>query len=666
MTARHGLVLPCLHVAREVVPVRRILLYAAPAVFWLTVAHAQQPQVISTPILTSDENFRDLAGIAARYGGTGFADTTTNNGVMRTGVLYRSEVLNLSNADFATLSALHITRDIDLRTPTEIAATPDRVPIGAAYTNVNIYGTPAPPPPGPLTTQATAVALFASQYRAFVTGPVQRAGFGTVLIDLAHAGEGALYHCSAGKDRTGWTSALLQSIAGVAPATIMNDYLATNQYEAGQISAEVAAIRAAVGDAAATILAPTLGVQNSFLQAALNQVTASYGSIDAYLIQGLGLTQADIYVLRAKMVEFPTLPGQSGLDGNAAAGAALLNALQDSPLSGTYTAFNYYLQSAIDAGTLGDVPSQVGGQVRADAAAYLLRQPLWLDAALASYADGRDLVPGQTSIWLTGLGGTFGTGAHGGAASSSEQSAGPLMGATHRIDTQASVFLGIGYDWGSVGSAGASADVGTVLGTVGGRYAFGSLEEGPFVAARADVGGLNYNGKRPLSGGLGTATGSAPGMVFDAQAVLGDVIRLAPFTVTPQAGVRVAHVTLGGFQESGSELALDVARLSHTGSSLLAGVEVGLDPWVLHEWTITPSATLGSELALGNPQVASSGSLYGFTVNQYAAYDSRYLLEAGLGVTAKHGAFGVRAGLNAVHGDGSSGVSGQLSLAYRF
>ncbi|MGC1407761.1 MAG: hypothetical protein WA864_02310 [Acetobacteraceae bacterium] len=41
---------------------------------------------------------------------------------------------------------------------------------------------------------------------------------------------------------------------------------------------------------------------------------------------------------------------------------------------------------------------------------------------------------------------------------------------------------------------------------------------------------------------------------------------------------------------------------------------------------ITPSATLGSELALGNPQVASSGSLYGFTVNQYAAYDSRYLL----------------------------------------
>jgi protein-tyrosine phosphatase len=666
VTARHGLVLPRPHVAREVVPMRRILLGATPAVFWLAVAHALAQQPIVTPILSSDENFRDLAGIAARYGGTGFADTTANNGVMRTGVFYRSEVLNVTDADLATLSSLHITRDIDLRTPSEIAATQDRVPTGATYINVNIYGTQSPPPMGSPTTQAQAVAQFAAQYRAFVTDPIERTGFGTVLIDLAHSTDSALYHCSAGKDRTGWTSALLQSIAGVAPATIMNDYLATNLYEAGKINAELAVIRATSGAAAAQILAPTLGVESGFLQAAFDQVTASYGSIYGYLTQGLGLSQADIYVLRAKMVDYLTLPGQSSFVGNAAAGAVLLNELQNSPLSGNYTAFNYFLQSAIDAGTLGDVPSQVGGQVNADAAAFLLRQPLWLDAALAPYADGRDLAVGEKHIWLTGLGGYFATGAHGGAASSSEQSAGPLMGATYRIDTQASVFFGIGYDWGSVGSAGANADVGTVLGTIGGRYAFGALDEGPFVAARADIGGVDYRDKRPLSSGLGTASGTTSGAVYGGQALVGDVIRLAPFTVTPQAGIRVAHVTLGGFQESGSELALDVNRLSHTASSLLAGVEVGFDPWHPGNWTITPAITLGAEVALGNPQVASTGSLYGFTVNQYAAYDSRYLLEGGLGITAQQGAFGVKAGVNAVHGDGSTGVNGQLSVAYRF
>lgn len=645
---------------------RRILLGATPAMFWLVLTQALAQQPISTPMLASDPNFRDLAGIAARYGGTGFSDITNKNGVMRTGVFYRSEVLNVSDADLARLSTLRITRDIDLRTPSEIAQTPDRVPIGATYINVNIYGTAAPAPPGSPTSAAQASAQFADQYRAFVTNPVERAGFGTVLVDLAHSDKSALYHCSAGKDRTGWTSALLQTIAGVAPATIMSDYLATNRYEAGKIATELAVIRATSGETAAAIIAPTLGVEPGFLQAALDQVIASYGSMAAYLTQGLGLAQTDIYVLRAKMVDYPILPGQDGFTGNAAAGATLLNEMQNSPLSGAYTAFNYYLQSAIDAGTLGGVQSQVGGQVRADAAAYLLRQPLSLDGALAPYASGQDLSVGQTRIWMTGLGGYFATNAHGGAAGSSEQTAGPLLGVTHRIDSQASVFLGIGYDWGGVGSAGATADVGTVLGTIGGRYALGSLEQGPFVSVRADLGGLDYQGKRPLGGGLGTASGNASGMVYGAQAVLGDVIRLAAVTVTPQAGVRLAHVTLGGFQESGSEVALDVQRLSHTASSLLTGVEIALDPWQWGSWVVTPTATLGAELALGNPRVASTGTLYGFTVNQYAAYDSRYLLEGGLGVSAQHGAFSVKAGLNAMHGDSSTGVNGQLSVAYRF
>ena len=64
--------------------------------------------------------------------------------------------------------------------------------------------------------------------------------------------------------------------------------------------------------------------------------------------------------------------------------------------------------------------------------------------------------------------------------------------------------------------------------------------------------------------------------------------------------------------------------------------------------------------------MASTGSLYGFTVNQYAAYDSPYLLEAGLGISAQRSAFGMKAEVNAVHGGGSTGVNGLLSLAYRF
>jgi protein-tyrosine phosphatase len=646
---------------------------AAPAAFCLAVTHALAQSVIATPILASDENFRDLAGIARVYGGTGYADATANNGVMRPGIFYRSAALTLGNADFATVSGLGTRLDIDLRTPAEIATARDRVPTGAAYVNVNIFGTPGTPSSSP-TSPADAVAQDEAGYRTFVTSPVERAGFATVLLDLAQTSGPAVYHCESGKDRTGWTSILLRSIAGVPTATIMQGYLATNQYTAGKIDAEVAAAQASSGTAAAAIVAQTAGVQSGFAQAALAQVTTSYGSMNAYLTQGLGLSQADIYVLRARMVDYLTLPGQSTFAGNAASGAALLNQLRNSPLSGSYTPFNYYLRSAIDAGSLGGVQSRVGGQLTADAASFLSRQPLWLDAALSPYVagpyvagpyvDGRDLASGETRIWMTDLGGYFATAAHDGAAAGTEGSAGSVIGATWRIDTRASLYVGMGYDWGSVGSAGAHADVGTALGTVGGRFAFTALDQGPYVAARADVGGVDYHGTRPLDDGLGTASGTTAGAVVSGQAVLGYVFPLASFTVTPHAGARITHVTLGGFDESGSELALSVARLSDTAFSLPFGIDVGLAERQLAGWSVTPTASLGAELALGNTRVASSASVYGIAVNQYAAYDSRYLLEGGLGFTARRGAFSVKAGVNAVLGDGSSGVNGQLTVAY--
>ena len=116
--------------------------------------------------------------------------------------------------------------------------------------------------------------------------------------------------------------------------------------------------------------------------------------------------------------------------------------------------------------------------------------------------------------------------------------------------------------------------------------------------------------------------------------------------MTPQAGIRVTHVTLGALPETGSELALDGHPIGHTASSLLARVELGFEPWLVNGWSVAPTATLGAELALGNTLVAGTASLYGFTINQYAAFDSRYLLQGGLGVGAQHGAFAMHAGLN--------------------
>ena len=119
-----------------------------------------------------------------------------------------------------------------------------------------------------------------------------------------------------------------------------------------------------------------------------------------------------------------------------------------SPLSGNYTAFNYYLQSAIDAGTLGGVETQVGGQVYADAVSYLSREPLWIDWAIEPYAAGSDLCIGQKRIWVAGLGDYFSANAPAGFANSTESNGGALVGVTYRIADPASAFLGIGGNWG--------------------------------------------------------------------------------------------------------------------------------------------------------------------------------------------------------------------------
>jgi protein tyrosine/serine phosphatase len=650
---------------------KNLLLCTTAVALCFSFAPVSAQQAISTPILASDENFRDLAGISASNGGTGFVDTTSHNGVMRTGVFYRSEALSqLTNGDFATLSSLRIGLDIDLRTPSERAgpaslpfspnAGPDLVPIGTAYAPVNIYGTQDPPPTTSVSDLTTANAYMTTTYQNFVSDPVQRLAFRTVLLDLAHEADAALYHCSGGKDRTGWTSMLLQTIAGVSSATILNDYLASNNYMAASI--------ANLNPGQVPALAAMLGVSSSFLQAGLAQAIATYGSINAYLIQGLGLTQADIYVLRAKMVYYSVLPGQSGFSGNAAGGAGLLNALQSSPLSGHYTAYNYYLQSAIDIGSLGGIEAQVGGQVHADAASFLLRQPIWVDAAIAPNANGRDLAAGQSRIWLAALGGYFGSDGRAGIASSAERSAGSVVGATYRIDQRASAYFGIGDAWGSVASAGGSADMDTAVATFGARFGFATLDDGPYVAARANAGWVDYQSKRALGDGLGIAQGHTSGGIYGARADLGDVIRLASFTVTPQVGLRVTQLTLGSFAETGSDLALAVNGNTHTSSSVVADLDVSLDPRHLHDWTIAPSLALGYELALGNPQVASTASLFGFTVSQYSAYDSHYLLKGGLAVMAQHAAFTVKAGVNAVSGDGarSTGINAQLSIGYTF
>jgi protein-tyrosine phosphatase len=237
--------------------------------------------------LASDPNLRDVGGYR-----------TADGRWVRMGSVYRSQALSLSSADLAVVDTLGISNDFDLRTTAEIAQSPDVVPAGAAYTNLNVMADISITPT--LTSPAAAAQYMQEIEQDFVTDATARAGFGDLLTGIADAKGAVVYHCTAGKDRTGWGTAVLLTLLGVPEQTVMQDYLLSNTYYFD--SPAVQAMLKAMPAAEAAVYTPMLEVQASYLQAGLDQVKASYGSMYAYAVKGLGVSPQTIAKLRAKLL----------------------------------------------------------------------------------------------------------------------------------------------------------------------------------------------------------------------------------------------------------------------------------------------------------------------------------------------------------------------------
>jgi protein-tyrosine phosphatase len=237
--------------------------------------------------LADDPNFRDVGGYR-----------TADGQWVRMGAVYRSQALSLGDSDLAVVNTLGISNDYDLRTTSEIAASPDVVPTGATYTNLDVA---ADLSLTPTLTSASAAEQFMRQIeQAFVTDANAREQFGLLLSGIADSKGAVVYHCTAGKDRTGWATAVLLTLLGVPQSTVMQDYLLSNTYyfDSAAVQAELRAMPAAE----AAIYTPMLEVEASYLQAGFDEVEAGYGSMYGYAVKGLGLSPRTIAELRAKLL----------------------------------------------------------------------------------------------------------------------------------------------------------------------------------------------------------------------------------------------------------------------------------------------------------------------------------------------------------------------------
>lgn len=244
--------------------------------------------------LASADNFRDVAGTGAGY-------PTRDGRRVRRGVFYRSNELQLTHEDATSLAALGIRVIHDLRGGPEVEAHPDVEVPGATWRHVEVAGIPMAMVEG-LADTAAAERVMGEVYEAFVRSPEARASYAVLLTDLATEDPPHLFHCTAGKDRTGWAAALLLEVAGVDRDTIVADYLLTNEVSSATREKYLALIAEHLGQEKVAIYEPTMVVEPGYLQAAYDAVDADYGSIEGYLREGLGLGDDVHAELRARLV----------------------------------------------------------------------------------------------------------------------------------------------------------------------------------------------------------------------------------------------------------------------------------------------------------------------------------------------------------------------------
>lgn len=139
--------------------------------------------------------------------------------------------------------------------------------------------------------EADTVALMQQTYRGFVRENAPRYAmlFAHLLADDAAP---LVFHCTAGKDRTGFAAALVLLALGVPQDDVMHDYLLTND-----LLPEATGPRGAVPEHVVRVL---YRVREEFLAAALQAAEEDCGSIDAWLAQRAGLGSAQRAALAAR------------------------------------------------------------------------------------------------------------------------------------------------------------------------------------------------------------------------------------------------------------------------------------------------------------------------------------------------------------------------------
>lgn len=259
--------------------------------------------------LVGQPNFRDLGGYEA-----------TDGRRVKAGQVYRSgELPHLTDEDVAVLERLGIRTVVNFLLPEEIEkGGRDRLSAGAREFSQPIQGE--------RTAELTMMVHGAIESAEFdLIPPAMNPEFHRLLLDegkeeyatlLRLAADPAnrplVFHCSHGVHRTGTAAAIFLSALGVPWETIREDYLLTNEYRAAEVPVTLEKIRQMAAEKKGlspqeidmTNVEAFYILDGSYIDGTLEQAVADYGSMEAYIREGLGVTDSEIEALREQLLEW--------------------------------------------------------------------------------------------------------------------------------------------------------------------------------------------------------------------------------------------------------------------------------------------------------------------------------------------------------------------------
>lgn len=256
--------------------------------------------------LTSVENARELGGY--RIG----------DKQVRRGLLLRTASLGRMSDDDAVrlVDVFHLAHIFDFRSDAEQQSAPDRIPVGVTHHSLacnmgggessgltSLFANPA--------TMMQTLLQYAEHpmlqdmcremYNKILFGEETQRNYRLFFQALCQQKDDAgavLWHCTQGKDRTGCASALLLGALGADRQLIMADFtLSRDNYQpvVDQIPTE--------NDAQRNVLNTLVSANPEVFEAALDSVDRRYGSLDNYLREVIGVTDAMKVTLRNLYLE---------------------------------------------------------------------------------------------------------------------------------------------------------------------------------------------------------------------------------------------------------------------------------------------------------------------------------------------------------------------------